>query len=106
MVGVGPTGMGSFHPTAIAQLKEAGQWLRINGEGIYGTRPRPGTEWAEGDNIRFASSKDGRILYCFVTKWPGESLLLRSLDSRPVSSVEMFGHPAGWRFAAIQRATL
>jgi alpha-L-fucosidase len=98
MVGVGPSGMGSFHPTAIAQLKEAGQWLRINGEGIYGTRPRPGTDWAEGNNLRFACSKDGRILYCFATDWPGESLKIRSLDARPVSAVEMFGYPQKLKF--------
>ena len=98
MVGVGPSGLGSFHPTAVSQLKEAGQWLRVNGEGIYGTRPRPGTEWAEGDNVRFTCSKDNRVLYCFVTEWPGKTLQIASLDSRPIQSVEMLGYSGKLQF--------
>jgi alpha-L-fucosidase len=99
MVGVGPSGMGSFHPTATSQLKAAGEWLRINGEGIYNTRPRPDTGWAEGDNMRFTRSKDDRFLYCFVTAWPGESLRITSLDSRPVQSVELLGYPGKLKFS-------
>jgi len=51
MAGIGPDGDGRFHPTAIKQLKEAGQWLRINGEGIYATRPRAGDLWHQEDSI-------------------------------------------------------
>jgi alpha-L-fucosidase len=98
MVGVGPNGAGSFHPTAIRQLKEAGQWLKVNGEGIYGTRPRPGNDWAEGESIRFTRSKDNRVLYCFATNWPGKTLEIASLDARPVQSVRLLGYPTGLRF--------
>lgn len=98
MVGVGPDGMGSFHPTAISQLREAGQWLRANGEGIYETRPRPGIHWAEGETLRFTRSKDNRVLYCFVTEWPGSTLRIATLDERPVRSVEMLGRPGGLQF--------
>ncbi|MFP5230260.1 MAG: alpha-L-fucosidase [Acidobacteriota bacterium] len=98
MVGVGPSGLGSFHPTAVEQLRQAGQWLKVNGEGIYGTRPRPGTAWAEGDTLRFTRSKDNRVLYCFVTDWPGRTLQIRSLDARPVRSVEMLGYPGKLQF--------
>jgi alpha-L-fucosidase len=99
MAGVGPSGTGSFSPTAITQLKEAGQWLQINGEGIYGTRPRPGTEWAEGNDVRFTCSKDGRALYCFVTEWPGKTLRITSVDPRPIQSVEMLGFPGTLKFS-------
>ena len=98
MVGVGPNGAGSFQPTAVNQLREAGQWLQVNGEGIYGTRPRKGTLWAEGDNIRFTCSKDNNLLYCFVTEWPGKELQLASLDARPVRSVQMLGYSGKLNF--------
>jgi alpha-L-fucosidase len=93
MVGVGPNGLGSFHPTAVAQLKEAGKWLRVNGEGIYATRPRPGTLWNEGAAKRFTRSKDNRIVYCFALEWPGSTLEISSLAPRNVISVEMLGFP-------------
>lgn len=92
MVGVGPNGAGSFHPTAVDQLRGAGQWLKVNGEGIYGTRPRPGTAWAEGDSMRFTRSKDNNVIYCFVTQWPGRTLQITSIDSHRVRSVQMLGY--------------
>lgn len=39
LLNVGPYADGSFHPEAVGILKEIGSWLRLNGEGIYGTRP-------------------------------------------------------------------
>lgn len=92
MVGVGPSGQGSFHPTAIEQLREAGEWLRINGEGIYATRPRPGSLWAEGRNLRFTCSKDELYIYCFATVWPGKSLVIQSLERHQAGEVEMLGY--------------
>lgn len=38
MVGIGPDATGAFHPEAIKQMEEAGRWLNINGQAIYGTR--------------------------------------------------------------------
>lgn len=39
LLNVGPKYDGTFHPDAVRVLKEIGDWLRINGEAIYGTRP-------------------------------------------------------------------
>lgn len=93
MVGVGPNGQGGFHPTAVSQLKETGKWLKINGEGIYATRPRSGTLWTEGENLRFTRSKDSRVIYCFSLSWPGKFLEIASLESNAIRSVEMLGFP-------------
>jgi alpha-L-fucosidase len=93
MVGVGPNGQGSFHPTAVAQLKETGKWLKLNGEGIYATRPRPGTLWSEGTNLRFTRSKDNTVVYCFALTWPGKTLEIQSLESKQIGSVELLGYP-------------
>lgn len=74
MVGVGPDGDGKFHSAAVAQLREAGAWLKVNGEGIYGTRPRDGQFWQEGEEIRFTRAKEGRSIYAFALRWPEEAL--------------------------------
>ena len=94
MVGIGPNGQGSFHPTAVQQLKGAGRWLKVNGEGIYATRPREGALWMEGDTLRFTRTKDNRTVYCFALEWPGRTLVLRSLQPHQSGKVEMLGYPA------------
>ena len=91
MVGVGPNGQGSFHPTAVDQLKEAGQWLKVNGQGIYATRPREGTLWLEGDTLRFTRSKDQRTIFCFALEWPGKTVVIKSLEAHQAGKVEMLG---------------
>lgn len=93
MVGVGPNAMGSFHPTAVSQLKAAGRWLQVNGEGIYATRPRPGSLWTDGANLRFTRSKDNSTIYCFTLQWPGDELTISSLQQGDVKAVQMLGYP-------------
>ncbi len=39
LLNVGPYADGSFHPEAVRILEEIGDWLALNGEAIYGTRP-------------------------------------------------------------------
>jgi alpha-L-fucosidase len=102
-VGVGPDGTGKFHRRAVEQLKEAGAWLRVCGQGIYGTRAREGEQWQEGDSIRFTRTKDNRTVHCFVTEWPGRELILRSVQPRSGSTVLMFGYPEPmkWSFDSL-----
>lgn len=39
LLNVGPYADGSFHPDAVRTLEEIGDWLALNGEAIYGSRP-------------------------------------------------------------------
>lgn len=49
LLNVGPCADGSFHPDAVKQLHRIGDWLRVNGEAIYGTRPFAVS--GEGDTV-------------------------------------------------------
>ena len=113
MIGVGPSALGEFHPEAVRQMKEAGAWLRVNGEAIYATRAREGTGWSErgigslpigatGDNhvdIRYTrtnpANKSARpYTYAIVTAWPGREITLASVRPKPNSTVTLLGLPA------------
>jgi alpha-L-fucosidase len=113
MVGIGPDRNGQFSPTALNQLEEVGRWLKVNGEAIYQTQPRPGDLWKEGqdvsfvdphpeggqqtllagDNgpIRFTRSKDGRAVYAICMQWPGSELRLRTVQSSPRTKIALLG---------------
>jgi alpha-L-fucosidase len=98
-VGVGPDATGRFHPLAVEQLKETGRWLRVNGEGIYATRPRDGSLWAEGSDVRFSRTKDRRYIYAFAQKWPGQTFTLTSVRAKRGSKIQLLGTPEAlaWR---------
>ena len=63
-------------------LRTIGQWLRQNGEGIYGTRP---CQTAIERNIRF-TQKDG-IVYAFVLRWDGKPFTVQCIDGKKVKSI-------------------
>ncbi len=100
MVGIGPDGNGRFAPAAIENLKTAGDWLKVNGEGIYATRPREGDLWREGNEIRYTQTKDHRTVYAFALGWPGPVLNLKDVCPRPSSKVYLLGYstPLEWTY--------
>ncbi len=107
MIGVGPSARGDFHPEAIRQMKEAGAWLRVNGEAIYATRAREGTVWSEGEQVRYTRTKDRRFTYAILTEWPGREIRLTNVRPREGSRVTLLGSPApiAWTFDAARGTT-
>jgi alpha-L-fucosidase len=62
LLNVGPSPDGDWDDTAYTRLREIGAWLKINGEGIYNSRPlRP---WSSG-NVYLTQSKDSLHIYAF-----------------------------------------
>ena len=108
MVGVGPSGMGEFHPEAIRQMKAAGAWLRVNGEAIYATRPRDGNNWADGEAVRYTRSKDGRFVYAILISWPGKQVTLSLVRPKSGSTVRLLGWDGSlqWRFDGDRGTTI
>jgi len=99
MVGIGPDKDGRFHPTAVAQITEAGAWIRANAEAIYSTLERPGQLWKEGAKIRFTRTKDNRFVYAICLSKPSGTLVLKTVAAQPNSEVVLLGGagPLPWR---------
>ncbi|MDR0385130.1 MAG: alpha-L-fucosidase [Prevotellaceae bacterium] len=96
MVCIGPDANGKFHPEAVRQLEAVGEWLKVNGEGIYNTRARD--VWQAGD-IRFTQSKDGKRVYAFVEKFPEREIIIPSVTPKKKSKVKLLGYskPLKWQ---------
>jgi len=101
LLNVGPKADGSIPEEAKKILAEIGDWLKINGEGVFKTRPwkvfgegptrmkqsggfseRARMEYGSKD-IRFTKSKDGKTVYAFILGWPEEKeLIISSLSAK------------------------
>jgi len=112
LVNIGPRSDGTIPEEVQSVLREIGSWLKINGEGIYGTRPwkiygEGPTKVVEGAfhdtdaqpftarDFRFTTKNDA--LYAFELGWPSDgeavirSLVADQIEGRKISAVSLLG---------------
>ncbi|MCX7017309.1 MAG: alpha-L-fucosidase, partial [Candidatus Sumerlaeota bacterium] len=83
---VGPMPDGRIEPRQVDRLREMGEWLRANGESVYGTRGGPFKPGAWG-----ASTRQGNRIYVHVLKWPESGLVLPPIGKKIVKSSLLSG---------------
>lgn len=95
LLNIGPSPTGDWAPEAYDRLKAVGEWIAINGEGIYGTRII--TPYAQG-NIFYTQHKDGQISYAFLLSEDDSDIVqlpstirLALPNGKPVKRVEILG---------------
>ena len=123
MLNVGLRADGSLPDTFRRELRDVGQWLKLNGEAIYGTRPftvygegpfqKPKSENKFDDNqyrftardIRFTTK--GRTVYALLLDWPGDGaeVTIRTLTAERLPAVRAVtmlatGEALRWRQGA------
>ena len=121
LLDIGPAADGTIQVIMQQRLIEIGDWLKVNGEAIYGTRyagrscqwsagKRPGQQFGEymvkydlmeqiGQQPKgemavkqaFFTKKPG-VLYAITPGWPGAKLVLRDIKASRHTVVTMLGH--------------
>jgi alpha-L-fucosidase len=110
LLNIGPRPDGTITQEQQDVLLAIGKWLKINGEGIYGTRPwemfGEGPTQIEGESFNEGTGKDftekdirftvkGDILYAFTLDIPKEKIVIKNLAANgkagKVTNVELLG---------------
>jgi alpha-L-fucosidase len=88
-------GQGALPELQEKRLIDIGKWLKVNGEGIYSTRPF--SRQIEGA-VAFTRSKDNQYVYAILKEWPGQELHLKGIQPVKGSKIEMLGFdkPLKW----------
>jgi len=113
LLNIGPRQDGTIPEPEEQLLLGIGDWLALNGEAIYGTRPwkvfGEGPTRVEegqftdtkrgaftGQDIRFTTK--GNTLYAIALAWPGSSISIKSLGTgvglwpEQISTIQLLGH--------------
>ena len=127
LLDIGPAGDGTIPVVMQDRLHQIGDWLKVNGEAIYGTKPwKTSQQWSAGEvptvkyNSEYETPYDvsklaakpeagkaaidafftskGNDVFAILPRWPGRSFLLKDVSA--VKSVTLLGSAAPVKFKA------
>jgi alpha-L-fucosidase len=99
LLNIGPSPEGDWDDTSYSRLKEIGDWMKSNGEGIYNSKPV--APYSSGNSF-FTQSKNGRNIYVFYLGEKMDIVLPRQVVIEGFAGEPANGHPT----AAKRRVSL
>ena len=100
LINIGPKADGTIPPEQEKRLQMLGQWLKTNGEAIYGTACSKRHSHTASNGIEVHYTKKGEDLYILLDHCPKESFTISipELDQVPKplnESIHISGHKVG-----------
>jgi alpha-L-fucosidase len=86
LLDVGPDPEGVIPPDQAGLLRQVGEWMKVNGESIYGTRGGPYLPTA-----RYTATRKGSIVYLHILQWDGDACKLPPLGVEIASTSLLSG---------------
>jgi len=98
LLNVGPTSEGFIPSPSVERLKEMGDWMKVNGEAVYGVKQLK--NYKEGDEIRYTLSADGKFINTFLFNLPSKQLNIKQIKPADGSVIRMIGLDSDlkWKF--------
>jgi alpha-L-fucosidase len=104
LINVGPTSDGMIAPIFEDRLRSLGDWLKVNGEAIYASKPWTHQNDTITSYVWYTSKKSdtGLSVYAISLSWPKDGLLiLGAVTSTSQTTVRMLGYPVGLKWASL-----
>jgi len=89
LLNVGPTADGRIPVIQQQRLRDIGNWLKVNGDAIYGTMPQTAPSIQAPDFIRF--TRKNAAIYLICLQWPTSPIVLRGAGFNSIQKVRMLG---------------
>ena len=89
LLNVGPRPDGMIDAVQVDAIRQVGDWLKVNGESIYGTRGGPYMP-----TPAYTATRKGNIIYLHILKWDGDSCKLPPLGAEIAASSLLAGGKA------------
>jgi alpha-L-fucosidase len=105
LLNVGPTAEGEFPPESVDILAKIGQWMKVNGEAVYGTRASPWGLFPWGRCTK-KETPAGTILYFSVFDWPSDGKLVIPGFSNKVISAKLIATGAKLKASVSKQGVL
>ncbi|ELT88295.1 hypothetical protein CAPTEDRAFT_91196, partial [Capitella teleta] len=95
LMNVGPTHDGRILPIFEERLRQFGDWMKVNGEAIYGSKPWTHQNDTITPAVWYTSQKSGSetTVYAMLLKWPEADVLhLGAATPSPHTTVSLLGY--------------
>ncbi len=93
LLNVGPMADGTIPEIQRNLLLQFGQWLDINGEGLFGTRPWIRAESQTLDALEIRFTQEGNRLYAFLLgKLSDKEITIKSLKLDEMATIQLLDH--------------
>jgi len=107
LLGVGPMADGTIPAAQAGPLKGLGEWLKTNGQAIYGTRPWIVSESTTEDGIEVRFTRSAEAVYAILLGDPaGRSIVIPRLLLGDDATVAVVGQPGQIEWARLPAGTL